>query len=61
MHTEYILWGFNAHHLEPIKLNGGSLGECRYRQIDRRMEGWTTAIYATGTVPVGLRLQARGD
>ena len=54
----YLLWGFSAHHPEPIKLAGGSLRECRVAWRSREAEGWTCAIYGVSTEPTGLRLQA---
>lgn len=55
----YVVWGFNACHREPIKLNGGTLRECHAALSRRTAEGWTTAIYLRGDAPEGLRELAR--
>ena len=60
---EWVLWGFHPRYAggEPIKIMGGTIGQCRTEMAFRveREGGWTCAIYGAGTAPLGLRDMAR--
>jgi hypothetical protein len=57
-----VLWGFKgegpAVYAMPIALTGGSLRHINAEKRMRAGEGWTFGVYAEGTAPAGLRLQA---
>jgi hypothetical protein len=60
MSKDFVLWGFHPAYCDgiPIKLTGGALRSLRGEQSSREREGFTCGIYAEGTAPTGLRLQA---
>lgn len=64
--TRFVLWGWrrdDAYGPGPIRLTGGTVGQCRAERHSREKEnhhtGWLLATYAEGDAPTGLRLQVR--
>lgn len=61
MTDDWVLWGSHQDYAggTAIKLTGGTLRRCKAQQgVRERDGGWLLAIYAKGTEPTGLRLQA---